>query len=149
MICEKGNQTVFKLFHDGGPYHIETSPLICSANQWTGFYMTVTFVMKELISKKMNVMQLHPRESHVKFLLNHRVNFLMKKKQVSVMIDGKQYTIGYFVQRFQKNYCKTCKMNVYKTFVSCCGRKRNVSYTRLILIVQRPIEMDGFFCENS
>ena len=27
-----------ELFHDGGPYHIETSPLICSANQWTGFY---------------------------------------------------------------------------------------------------------------
>ena len=26
-----------ELFHDGGPYHIETSPLICSANQWTGF----------------------------------------------------------------------------------------------------------------
>ena len=22
-----------------GPYHIETSPLICSANQWTVFYM--------------------------------------------------------------------------------------------------------------
>ena len=28
-----------KFFHDGGPYHIETSPLICSANQWTGFYI--------------------------------------------------------------------------------------------------------------
>ena len=25
------------LFHDGGCYHIETSPLICRANQWTGF----------------------------------------------------------------------------------------------------------------
>ena len=24
-------------FHDGSPYHIETSPLIWSANQWTGF----------------------------------------------------------------------------------------------------------------
>ena len=24
--------------HDGDPYHIETSPLICSLNQWTGFY---------------------------------------------------------------------------------------------------------------
>ena len=37
-----------KLFHDGGPYHIETSPLICSANQWSGFYMIGTSVMKEL-----------------------------------------------------------------------------------------------------
>ena len=25
------------VFHNGGPYHIETSPLICRANQWTGF----------------------------------------------------------------------------------------------------------------
>ena len=36
------------LFHDLVPYHIETSPLICSANQWIGFYMIGTFVMKEL-----------------------------------------------------------------------------------------------------
>ena len=33
-------------FHEGGPYHIETSPLICEANQWTGFYMIVISVMK-------------------------------------------------------------------------------------------------------
>ena len=37
-----------KPFHDGGPYHIETSHLVCSANQWTGFYMVQTSVMKEL-----------------------------------------------------------------------------------------------------
>ena len=37
-----------ELFHDGGPYHIETSPLICFANQWTGFYMIWTSIMKEL-----------------------------------------------------------------------------------------------------
>ena len=36
------------LFHDGGPYHIETSPLICIANEWTGFYMIGTTIMKEL-----------------------------------------------------------------------------------------------------
>ena len=35
----------------GGPYHIEISPLICSANQWTGFYMIGTIVMKELMVK--------------------------------------------------------------------------------------------------
>ena len=29
-----------------GPYHIETSPLICSANQWTAFYMIGTSVIK-------------------------------------------------------------------------------------------------------
>ena len=38
----------FITFHDGGRHHIETSPLICRANQWTGFYMIWTSVMKEL-----------------------------------------------------------------------------------------------------
>ena len=33
---------------DDGPYHIEISPLICSAKQWTGFYTIGTAVMKEL-----------------------------------------------------------------------------------------------------
>ena len=37
------------LFHDGDPYHIETSPLICSANQWTCFYMIETYFMKKLM----------------------------------------------------------------------------------------------------
>ena len=37
-----------KLFHDKGLCHIETSPLICFVNQWTGFYMIETTVMKEL-----------------------------------------------------------------------------------------------------
>ena len=37
-----------QLFHDGGLYHIETNPLIGSANQQTGFYMTETSVIKEL-----------------------------------------------------------------------------------------------------
>ena len=36
------------LFHDGGRYHIETSPLIYGANQWTSFYMITASVMKEL-----------------------------------------------------------------------------------------------------
>ena len=39
--------TNIQLFHDGGRYLIETSPLICRANQWTGFYVTAS-VMKEL-----------------------------------------------------------------------------------------------------
>ena len=34
--------------YDGGLYHIEISPLICSTNQWTRFYMIGTSVMKEL-----------------------------------------------------------------------------------------------------
>ena len=41
--------STYSLFHDGGRYHIETSPLICSANQWTGFYMITASAMKEFI----------------------------------------------------------------------------------------------------
>ena len=44
------SEEVILLFHDVSPYHIETSPLFCIANQWTGFYMIRTSVMKE--SKK-------------------------------------------------------------------------------------------------
>ena len=40
-----------QLFHDGCPYPIKTSPLICRANQWTGFYMIRTSVMKDLRKK--------------------------------------------------------------------------------------------------
>ena len=36
-------------FHDRSPYHIETSPLICSGNQWTCFCLIGTNVVKELI----------------------------------------------------------------------------------------------------
>ena len=36
------------LSHYCGPYHRETSPLICRENQWTGLYMIETTVMKEL-----------------------------------------------------------------------------------------------------
>ena len=34
-------------------YHIETSALICGANQWIGFYMIMASVMKELIQGSM------------------------------------------------------------------------------------------------
>ena len=32
----------------GGPYNTQTSPLICSENEWTGIYMIETSVMEEL-----------------------------------------------------------------------------------------------------
>ena len=37
------------LFHGGGPYHVEISPLVCRVNQRTGFYMAETSIMKQLI----------------------------------------------------------------------------------------------------
>ena len=38
----------YYLFHNAGTYHIETSPLICCPNQWTGFYVIGTSVLKKL-----------------------------------------------------------------------------------------------------
>ena len=55
----------FLLFHDGGPYDIETSHLICSANQWIAFYMIGTSV-KELIKHICKFLTLV--SSSVKFL---------------------------------------------------------------------------------
>ena len=37
-----------ELFIEGGLYHIQTSPLICSADQWAGLYIIRISVMKEL-----------------------------------------------------------------------------------------------------
>ena len=39
---------VFNAFHDGDAYHIETSLLICKANQWNSFCMIGTSAIKEL-----------------------------------------------------------------------------------------------------
>ena len=43
------------LFDDGGPY-IENSPLICSANQRTGFCVVGTSVTKELNVRKFKIL---------------------------------------------------------------------------------------------
>ena len=43
---------MIELFHDGGHCHIETNPLICRANQWTGFCMIGTSVMKEFKARQ-------------------------------------------------------------------------------------------------
>ena len=54
MSHQKQSQKVFTanalilLFYDGCPYYIETSPMICFVNQWIGFYMIGTIVIKEL-----------------------------------------------------------------------------------------------------
>ena len=52
-----------QLFRDGGPQDIETSPLICTANQWTGFNMIGTSVTKLLpyFNKKYNRLKFSAR----------------------------------------------------------------------------------------
>ena len=41
-----------QFFDDRGPCQMETSPVICRASQWTGFYIIGTSVVRELIQKK-------------------------------------------------------------------------------------------------
>ena len=36
------------LFHNGGPYNIDISPLLYKRNQYTSFYMIGTFIIKKL-----------------------------------------------------------------------------------------------------
>ena len=51
------------LFHYGGCYHIETSPLIYSANQLTGFYMITASIMKDLKEQDLLMQELSFIES--------------------------------------------------------------------------------------
>ena len=44
----KSYAIVISLFYDWGPYHIEASLLISSANQWAGFSMIGRSVTKAL-----------------------------------------------------------------------------------------------------
>ena len=41
---------IVELFHDEGLYYIVTSTLIYTANQWAGFYMIGSSVMKDLMN---------------------------------------------------------------------------------------------------
>ena len=45
---ESWQNNIIYLLNDGGSCLTETSPFICSANQWTGFYVIGITVMKEL-----------------------------------------------------------------------------------------------------
>ena len=54
-------------------YHIETSPLMCSANRWTGFCMISTFIMEELIICKSFVNKFLFFYVFVCFKYNHSV----------------------------------------------------------------------------
>ena len=59
------------LFRDGGPYHIETSPLIYHTNQWTCFNMIETYVIKELMPSGNNrsyILKTKPAAKSCKFV---------------------------------------------------------------------------------
>ena len=58
------------LFYHSGPYHIETSLLICRANQWTGVYMIGTSVMKELKASNFFILMFTQRIALVVMICN-------------------------------------------------------------------------------
>ena len=45
------------------PIIIETSPLVCTANQWADFCMKGTTVMKELTSNRTTIVPTYPKVS--------------------------------------------------------------------------------------
>ena len=68
--------TNINFFYDGSPYHIETSPLNCKANQWTGFFMIGTSIIKEL--KHVNVKKrLYKKIIHSHFIV--RLDHITRK----------------------------------------------------------------------
>ena len=54
------------MIHGGGTYHIESSPFIFRANQWTGFFMIETSIMKVL--NQHFFYQFEKQEANGKFL---------------------------------------------------------------------------------
>ena len=79
------------LFDDGGPCYIETSTLICYANQWTGFYIIVAFVMKELRDNKFPARYRHLEITIRNILFQRRIQIPAKHLRWSVL--QKQLTI--------------------------------------------------------
>ena len=95
-----------QLFHDGGRYHIETSPLISSANQWTGFHMITASIMKEL-----NVAKTTSIYNHFKTLsrqLNYTVVLSTKRRRCSdVLITTsfyQQYSNIFLTSSLQRRF---------------------------------------------
>ena len=58
---------------------LETSPLIRSANQWTGFYMLVTSVMKELNNQGKHILQ-PSKPLYMTVPQRYKMNFLLCKR---------------------------------------------------------------------
>ena len=64
----KTNPLLYKLSHDGGPYHIETS----SANQWTGYYMF--YYVFSIFDRRILLLQILISNRRQKLLNNRKQN---------------------------------------------------------------------------
>ena len=56
----------YNSFNDGGPYHIEINPLICRADQWTGFY-------NDKYLRYERVKQIHHSHKPLEYLAERRI----------------------------------------------------------------------------
>ena len=54
ILCLRDMANMAKIFHERGPYHVEASPLICRASQWTDFYMIRASFMKEQVTNNLD-----------------------------------------------------------------------------------------------
>ena len=67
---------IIELFYDEGLYYIVTSPLIYTANQWAGFYMIGSSVMKDCERKGNDYLL----EMRLVLISNYSATFSTNKK---------------------------------------------------------------------
>ena len=78
-----------RVFNDGNPYHVETSPVICRSNEGTGFYMIGTSVMKEL----MQLSSYNTERSGAFFQSSDSVKHLQVVSSVSCMLSHENFHV--------------------------------------------------------
>ena len=112
-------------------YRIETSPLICRANQWTGYYMIGTSVMKELI---WNILLIPWKPGKkviyvIALIKNNATNFVNFFITIWHMWPKWQFTLK---TRFTLNYNASATLIVIKQIFWPFKRQRHkmVKYTQ-------------------
>ena len=108
----------FQLFHDRDPYGIETSPLICRANQWNGFYMIGISIMKEL-----RIVVYISQLLYVLFISNTRLklakNQAKAKQPEAELLLFENYSLSSFMlSKNDKRYLKKYSKKYAKTSIS-------------------------------
>ena len=112
-------------FHDGGRHHIETSPLICSTNQWTGFYIPT---MKIRTCIKNNILDQKHNQNSVKHLI---WSALQKWRYLTI---------------FAKSYV----FNIWEDSYHASGKYNNFLHANLILHkLESHFEIDISACKSS
>ena len=88
---------IFKPFNDQCPSHIETSQLICRANQLTGFYVGGKLIVKGLSNSTASRQCLSGLPRLFSFLLTFSLNVLSVNDFVVCTAQGFLKLLSYFV----------------------------------------------------